>query len=268
MLFSVIKLYSVLKSEFTKTNLAAVTWPVLKFCPGTSACVWQAKNTWPALEGRQIAFLQRAKSKSWMAFGLSPGRERERSRKESTFLCKYSVFLSLTGSLDVPTAANALLPKGVDRCHFPLNLKSPTPKVIFIFIQSFSSVLELPVMAGAYPLGPRTPFGWHRRLCHWFSLYRPFVHYLQIGAIKCPEKAHGLQAQLPLAGWAPTGSAYVFISAFVILFSLRSSKWMQEVSKMQSSMLADLSFNDNNPDRILEDRAFCLGPASSFLVHV
>lgn len=198
-----------------------VKWPVLKLCPDPSVCVWQAKNTWPRLEGRQTAFLQRAKSKSWRVFDLSPGRERERSRKGSTFLCKYCFPQpdSLMGSMDVPTAANALLPKAADRCHFPLDLKSPTPKVIFTFIQLLSSVLELPVMAGAYPLGPCTPFGWHRRLCHWFSLYRPFVHYLQAGAIKCPEKAHGLQAQLPPAGWAPTGSAYVLISAFVILFS-------------------------------------------------
>lgn len=107
------------------------------------------------------------------------------------------------GSKDAPTPANALLAKGDDYRHFPLNLKSPTPKIFSIFILLFVFVLELLVMARVYPPVPCSPFGWYRSLDRCFSLYHRFIHYLQIGTIKCPEEAHGLQAQLPQLAEGP-----------------------------------------------------------------
>lgn len=153
---------------------------------------------------RWPSFKPRVKSINQMAFGLSPGREGERRSRESTFLCKKLLFPpSVMGSTDAPTPANALLAKGIDHRHVSLNLKSPTPKVFSIFILLFASVLELLVMARVYPPVPCAPFGWYRSLGRCFSLYHRFIRYLQIGAIKCPEKAHGLQAQLPRLAEGP-----------------------------------------------------------------
>lgn len=121
---------------------------------------------------------------------------------------------SVTGSMAAPPPASVLLPKGVDHTRFPLHFKSPTPEVFFIFILLFSSVLGLLVMARMYPPVPCSPFSWHRRLHHCFSLYHRFIIIYRSRPLSVLRKpmgcGHGWPRARRISVCSNCGFCYIF----------------------------------------------------------
>lgn len=145
------------------------------------------------------------------------------------------------GSMDAPPPADALLPEGVDHSRLPLNLKSSTPKVFFIFILLFASVVELLVMAGVRPPVPCTPCAWHNRSCLAFLYSTDLPVICRSGPSSVLRKCRARGHSCP-AGPGPRGLADVLIAAFVTLFPLGAVNWNEKLVKCSHPCLLIYGF--------------------------
>lgn len=204
--------------------------------PSTFTCVPSAHEMWPAREGGWETFLWTL-SRICQANGFWSSSWEEAGKTQQG---KY-----LLGLFCTLAPANALLPRGADHCRFPLDRNSPLPKVLLIFIPLFAAVLELLVVDGEYPPAPCPPFGWHRRPCAAF-LCPPGLSVIYRSGPPSVLKTRTDCGHSRPEGWPRARSIRVCINcAFCYPFSLRSSKLKEEVSKMQPSMPADLSSQEN-----------------------
>lgn len=126
-----------------------------ELCWTCAQCLYVHPECWrdvAVLEGAgKPSFGPRVESIRQMAFGLPPGRKRERRSREST---SWGFF------------ARQLQPVPRWPLPLPLRYKQPNSKSTFNLILLFASVLELLVVDGAYPpAAPCPPFGCHQPSC-------------------------------------------------------------------------------------------------------